>query len=261
MSLSGFSANLGFLWPELSLVDRVYAAKKAGFDAVECHFPYDTPVAELKQALDDTALPMLGLNTRLGGDGDFGVAAIAGRESQAREYIDEAVAYATALSCRHVNVVPGKTSRSTSADAVCIDNLTYACQLAARHRLSIVIEPLNTRSVPGAYLHTLDHAIELITAVDADNLKLMFDCFHMQIMHGNVTSLLLKNLASIAHIQFAAVPDRAEPDSGELDYPVIFGELQRAGWSGFLGAEYHPVTTTDEGLGWLGVYQQELTKQ
>ncbi len=258
MSVSGFSANLGFLWPELDLVDRVQAAKNAGFDAVECHFPYDTPAAEIRQVLEDTQLQMLGLNTRLGGEGDFGVAALPGREAEAIEYIDEAMAYAAAIGCVHINVVPGKIERTEESDAVFTDNLTIACRLAARQQMRVVIEPLNTRSVPGAYLHTLDHGIDLLNRMGAQNLKIMYDFFHMQIMHGNVTTLAIHHLDSIGHIQFSSVPDRSEPGTGELHFPTIFKALAAAGWSGYFGAEYQPATTTDEGLGWLNTYQQEI---
>ena len=255
--MTKFSANLGFLWTELTLPEAIRAAGRAGFEAVECHWPYDFAIADVTAALAETGLPMIGINTRLGVNGpdDFGVTAQPGRVEEARGYIDEAIAYAAAIGCRNINSVAGKTGGTAEAEAVYRDNLAYACDKAAPHGITIVIEPINQRDAPGYHVSHIEKAVETIMAVGAKNLKLMFDCYHTQIMQGDVVNHLKAALPVIGHVQIAAVPDRGEPDSGELNYPFVLSELDKMGWSGFVGAEYRPRTDTDAGLGWMDAYR------
>jgi hydroxypyruvate isomerase len=221
-----FSANLGFLWTELPLPAAIMAAAKAGFDAVECHWPFDVPSSEIMAALTATKLPMLGLNTRRGNvdAGDFGLAACVGREDEARRYIDEAVDYAAAIG---------------------------AGSAAARHDMTVLIEPINQRDVANYHLSTVEAGVATIKQVGLGNIKLMFDCYHIQIMQGDLIRRIEANLDFIGHIQIAAVPDRAEPDHGELAYKDILLALDAAGYDGFIGAEYRPAQSTEAGLGWL----------
>jgi hydroxypyruvate isomerase len=251
-----FSANLGFLWQELSLPDAIRAAKAAGFDAVECHYPYDTPPEAVRQALEETGLPMLGLNTARGdvAAGDNGLAAIPGREDEARRAIDQAIDYAAAISARNVHVMAGKAN-GDEAQATFIANLRYACEHAAKVDVTVLIEPLNHRDAPGYFLRTADQALDIIAAVGAENLKLMFDCYHIQIMQGDLTHRLQAYLPAIGHIQIAAVPDRREPDHGEIDYRHILRFLEILGYDKPIGAEYRPATTTEAGLAWLQAYR------
>ncbi|MFK7861197.1 MAG: hydroxypyruvate isomerase family protein [Granulosicoccus sp.] len=253
-----FSANLGFLWKELSLPDAIQAAAHAGFDAVECHWPYDVAASKVKDALSSAGLPMLGLNTRRGNvdAGDNGVAAIPGRVTEARNYIDESIAYAAAIDCANVHVMAGFTDKSPASEAVFQDNLRYACQNAQAHGITILIEPLNHFDAPGYHLSTLDKALETQSAVSQTNLKIMFDCYHLQIMQGDLTRRLKTHLHCIGHIQIAAVPDRSEPDNGELHYPTIYKALDDMGWTGYIGAEYKPQADTESGLGWLRAYRE-----
>ncbi len=252
-----FSANLGFLWKDLPLPEAIRAARAAGFAAVECHWPYEFSTNAIKAALSETGLPMIGINTRLGVNGidDLGVTAMPGREEEARGYIDEAIAYAAAIGCRNVNAVAGKTGGTDEAESVYRKNLAYACAEAARHGITIVIEPLNERDAPGYHLSLVEVGIKTIEAVAADNLKLMFDIYHVQIMQGDLTERLRATLPHIGHIQFAAVPDRGEPDRGELNYPDLLAALDEMGWDGFVGAEYKPRGTMEEGLGWMSAYE------
>lgn len=255
--MTRFSANLGFLWKELSLPDAIEAAADAGFHAVECHWPYDTPAHSVKAALERTGLPMLGLNTQRGDvdAGDNGVAAIPGREAEARDYIDESITYAAAIGCANVHVMAGFTDKSSPCEATFQANLTYACQTAQTHGITILIEPLNHFDAPGYHLSTLDGALDTLAEVNQSNLKVMFDCYHLQIMQGDLTRRLKTHLDAIGHIQIAAVPDRSEPDTGELHYPSILKALDEMGWTGYVGAEYKPRTDTQAGLGWLAAYQ------
>ncbi|TQV81628.1 hydroxypyruvate isomerase family protein [Denitrobaculum tricleocarpae] len=250
--MSGFSANLGFLWTELSLPEAIRAAARAGFDAVECHCPYDTPVEEVKAALEETGLLMLGINTERGNlaAGDNGVAAIPGREEEARALIDQAIAYAQAIGARNIHVMAGFAQGNAARESF-VENLHYACDRAAEHGITIVIEPLNHYDAPGYFLNNADQAAEIIEAVGAANLKLMFDCYHIQIMQGDITRRLEQFMPIIGHIQIAAVPTRAEPDNGELDYRHVMRSIRALGFTAPVGAEYRPATTTEAGLGWM----------
>ncbi|CCQ74470.1 hydroxypyruvate isomerase family protein [Magnetospira sp. QH-2] len=252
-----FSANLGFLWKDIALPDAIRAAKRAGFEAVECHWPYDFSTDSVNQALNDTGLPMVGINTRLGINGidDLGVCAMPGREAEAKGYIDEAIAYAVAIGCRNINAVAGKTGSTDEAEAVYRRNLAYACAEAAKHDKTIVIEPLSHRAAPGYHLSNVEKGLETIKAVGVANLKLMFDVFHVQVMQGDLIERLRATLPHIGHIQIAAVPDRGEPDQGEVNYPDLLAALDDMGWDGYVGAEYHPRGTMEQGLGWLKAYQ------
>ncbi len=251
--MTQFSANLGFLWSDLSLPDAIRAAKAAGFDAVECHWPFEVPAEDVKAALDETGLTMLGLNT-IRGDvaaGDNGTAAIPGREQEAKAAIDQAIDYAARIGTPNVHVMAG-IAGGPKAHATFISNLTYACEQASKHGITILIEPLNHYDAPNYFLATSEQAKAIILEVGAPNLKLMFDCYHLQIMEGDLVRRLEKMLPLTGHIQFASVPDRGTPDHGEVNYDFIFEMTEKLGWTAPLGAEYKPgATPTDETLGWL----------
>lgn len=255
-----FSANLGFLFTELDLPDAIRAAAKAGFDAVECHFPYAFDPADVSAALRETGLPMLGLNT-LPGDlsaGDFGLAALADREEEARAEITRAVDYAAAIGAGAVHVMAGKTDGGTAARAMYHANLGFACDLAAKHGITILIEPINHRDVPGYHLSRVEQAAAIIAEMDRPNLRLMFDCYHTQIMQGDLTRRLETHLPIIGHVQIAAVPDRGEPDLGEVDFGWLMRKLADMGHDRPVGAEYKPRSgNTGDGLGWLTEFSGE----
>jgi len=248
--MARFSANLGFLWTELSLPDAIRAAARAGFDAVECHRPYSNPSFELKAVLEETGLPMVGINTQGGEDG-FGVAAVPGQEKLAKTEIEQAVDYAEATGTSHVHVLAGRSVNDAAARQTYVDNLTFAAKLAESVGVNLVIEPLNHRDAPDYFLTSVEQAIEIIDEVGAPNLRLMFDCYHVQIMQGDLVRRLESCLPTIGHIQFASVPDRHEPDEGEVSYERLIAFIDRIGYDGFIGAEYQPRRGTEEGLGWL----------
>lgn len=247
-----FSANLGFLWNDLPLPDAIRAASMAGFDAVECHWPYDVPAEDVAAALAETGLPMLGLNTRRGDldAGENGVAALPGREDDARAVIDEAITYAVAIQASNIHVMAGFAAGQAAHDSF-IANLDYACTAAATHGITILIEPLNHYDAPGYFLNGTAQAKAIIDEVGASNLKLMFDCYHIQRLEGNLTNKLTDLLPIIGHIQFASVPDRGAPDHGEINYQHIYAHLATLGYDAPLGAEYKPDGDTDKSLGWL----------
>lgn len=245
-----FSANLGFLWADRPLPEAIRAAKAAGFDAVECHWPYDTPAAQVVAALAATGLPMLGLNTRRGGAGENGLAALPHRAAEARAAIDEALAYARAIGARHVHVMAG-IADGPAALAAFRASLRHACAAAAPHGITILIEPLNRYDAPGYFLTTTAQAAAIIADLALPNLRLMFDCYHVQIMEGDLCRRLTALCPLIGHIQFAGVPDRGPPDRGEVNYRHVFEHIEGLGHTGPLGAEYRPGADTGATLGWM----------
>ncbi len=250
-----FSANLGFLWTGLDLPDAVRAAARAGFDAVECHWPYATPPQDLVAALRETGLPLLGLNTVRGdaAAGDFGLTALPGRMAEARAAIDAALAYADAADAQAVHVMAGKADGPEAGRAF-RDGLARACDRAGSR--TILIEPINPHDAPGYFLQTTDHARQIIRDVAAPNLKLMFDCYHVARTEGDVLARLEQLLPVIGHIQFAAVPDRGPPDHGALEYGAVFRAIDALGWDRPLGAEYRPGPDTGATLGWMAAARQ-----
>ena len=251
-----FSANLGFLWKESPLVEAVRRAKAAGFDAVEFHCPYDVPAETLRAALAGTGLPAIGINTRAGdvGAGDFGLAALPGREAEARAAIDEALPYADAIGAFYVHVTAGRPGEEQMkpARAAYLDALDYAAVAAERLGKIILIEPLNRFDAPGYFLRSSSQAAEIISELKRDNAKILFDCYHAQISEGDLTRRIEKLLPLIGHIQIAGVPSRTEPDEGEVAYDRLLKTVEAMGYRAHVGAEYSPRSgTVEKGLGWL----------
>ncbi len=250
--MTKFSANLGFLWNNLPLPEAIGKAKEAGFDAVEAHWPYDTPAEDVLAALKETGLPMLGINTVRGNlkAGETGLSALKGREEEAQRAINQAVSYAAQIGAKDVHVMAGNRCDGAATDPF-VSNLSYACDLAAVHGIGILIEPINHHDIPDYFLRTTGQAVDLINRVNKPNLKMMFDCYHVQIMEGDISRKLETLMPYIGHIQIAAVPSRVEPDEGELDYRYIFAKLDELGYEVPLGAEYKPRRTVEYGLDWL----------
>ena len=189
--MTKFSANLGFLWTELALPDAIEAAAAAGFDAVECHWPYDIPSQDVVKALQKTGMKMLGINTVRGNaeTGDSGLSAVPGREVEARAAIDQAIDYAAEISALNVHVMAGRAS-GKDAHATFVSNLRHASVAAAAHGIGILIEPINSYDIPGYFLNTTGQARDIIAEVGADNVKLMFDCYHVQLIEGDLSHRL-----------------------------------------------------------------------
>ncbi|WP_265508956.1 hydroxypyruvate isomerase family protein, partial [Paracoccus rhizosphaerae] len=243
-------ANLGFLWAELPLPDAIAAAARAGFAAVECHWPYDTPPSDVRAALEAASLEMLGLNTPRGRPGENGLAALPGREADARAAIDLAIAYAREVDCKAIHVMAGR-AEGPIAEETYLRNIDYACRTAPD--LTILIEPLNHRDAPGYFLTRTDRAAALIGCAGHPNLRMMFDCYHVAITEGDVAQRLRTHLPLIGHVQVASVPDRGTPDHGLLDYRAIFSLLDALDWRRPIGAEYRPTGPTADTLDWLAL--------
>jgi hydroxypyruvate isomerase len=253
------SANLGFLWTDLPLPDAIRAAADAGFDAVECHFPYDVDPAAITAAVAQTGLPMLGLNTAPGSTptGSSGLAAVPGHEPETRRLIDQAVDYAATIGCAHVHVMAGRAS-GPAARVTYLSNLEHAVSRADDADVRVVIEPINQRDMPGYFLSEVEQAADVIAEITGTPstdppapLGIMFDCYHVQITQGDLLRRFEAHLPLIGHVQFAGVPQRGEPDDSEVDYAWLLTRFVAAGYSGYAGAEYRPATTTEAGLGWM----------
>lgn len=250
-----FSANLGFLWSELSLPDAIRAAAANGFAAVEMHWPYDCPVQDQRSALEETGLPLLGLNTHRGDveGGENGLCAVVGRKADARATIDQAIEHGVTLGTKCVHVMGGNASGPEAHDTF-LENLSYACSAALAHDITVLIEPLNAFDAPNYFLRNTAQAIEIIGEVNKPNLKLMFDCYHVGRTEGDVLHWLDQALPHTGHIQFASVPDRGAPDNGVLDYGPVFDRINALGWHSPLGAEYKPNGPTEPTLAWMKVF-------
>lgn len=250
MTPSRISANLGFLWADRPLPQAIRAAAAAGFDAVECHFPFSEDREAVLDALSETGLPMLGLNTRRGEPGESGLAALPGRERDARAAIDEALDWAAALGARHVHVMAG-VAQGAEAEAAFRANLAWGAKRAAERGRILVIEPLNPHDAPGYFLRGTGQAAALLRELARPEVRLLFDCYHVQRTEGDLTSRLRRLLPFIGHVQIAGAPDRGRPDQGEIAYDRLIPALRALGYDGWIGAEYRPEGPEEESLGWL----------
>ena len=261
-----FAANLSLMYPELPFLDRFAAAARDRFTAVECQFPYAFAPAELAARLADHGLQLVLMNAPAGGadcaamataweQGARGTAALPGREAEFRAGVHEALRYAEALDCPHIHVLAGIVPLGVERESLkdlCAGNLRWAAAEAARAGRKVLIEPTNLRDVPRYFLNRQDHAHELLDVVQADNLQVLMDLYHCQIVEGDVATKLQRYLPTgrVAHVQIAGVPGRHEPDRGELHYPFLFETLDALGYRGWVGCEYRPAADTSAGLAW-----------
>ncbi len=246
------AANLGWLFAERPFLERFGAAAAAGFDAVELLAPYEHAAAAVRAELQRFGLTQLGINAPSGRDGESGLAALPGREPEWRETFARALDYAVAIGARSVHCLAGcvPPEKRPAAETVFVGNLTAAAAEAAKAGLMLLIEPLNLRDRPDYFLTRVEHAADVVRKVGAPNLRIQFDFYHVQIMSGDLTRRFEAHLPSIGHVQVASVPERREPDEGEVNYPHILAALDRLGYAGFVGCEYRPRGRTEDGLVW-----------
>jgi hydroxypyruvate isomerase len=252
-----FAANLSTLFQELPILERIGAASKAGFKAVELWFPYEIDAAEFKRSLEQHNVVCVGINSPAGNpaNGDWGLAVEPLRRAQFEQSVHQAMAYAKAIDCPKVHVmaglVPEGHSRIEAWDTY-RQNIAKACEIAHDYGRVVLVEPLNSIDRPAYLLHRQRQAIELIKSLnEPDNLAIMVDIFHVQREQGNIVECLHETLPYAGHLQIADVPGRHEPGTGEINFPFVFGELQRAGYDGWIGCEYFPAKTTLDGLSWI----------
>jgi hydroxypyruvate isomerase len=251
-----FSANLHFLFGEVPFLDRFSAAARAGFQAVEFPDPYRHPPDELAARLREHRLTCVLLNFPMGdrARGEMGIACLPDRVEEFRGGVVRAIEAARALGCPRLNCMAGRQPSGVDPDrvrATLVQNLRVAAAACAAAGLEVCLEPLNDRDNPDIFVRGTQQALALIDEVGAPNLNLQFDCYHMQIMEGGLLAALERLLPRIGHIQIGDVPGRHEPGSGELPYPALFALLDRLGYQGWVGAEYHPSKRTEETLGWF----------
>lgn len=249
------SANLGFMWPDRPLLQRIEAAGRAGFKAVELHWPYDVPAAETKAACAAAGVELLGINTVVGNQpGDFGLAALPGREQDFAAAFQQSLDYCVGSGASAIHAMAGVVADGPEANATIVSNITKASRLAADAGVTVLLEAINPRDKAGYFYHRVERVAEVIAEVGADNVRMMFDAYHVGAGQGDVIRRLEKHLPLIGHIQIAAVPSRAEPDEGELNYPAIFDAIESVGYTGWVGCEYRPRGDTDAGLRWRDTF-------
>ena len=251
-----FAANLTMLFNEVPFLDRFEMAAKSGFKAVEFLFPYPFPATDIMQKLDQHQLTLV-LHNLPAGDweaGERGIACHPERKEEFRAGVAKAIEYAKVLGVHQLNCLAGKIptgSDITVVHATFVENLRYATSELKKANLRLLIEPINTFDIPGFFLNTTHQAIDILSEVGADNLFVQYDIYHAQRMEGELANTIEKNLAKIAHIQLADNPGRNEPGTGEINYAYLFKFLDRLGYSGWVGCEYKPATSTEAGLGWI----------
>jgi 2-dehydrotetronate isomerase len=250
-----FAANISTMFTERPFAERVQAAADAGFKAVECQFPYEASAAELEARLDRAGLDLVLLNTPAGdfAAGERGLAGLPGREAEFRAGLERALDYASRLGCPQIHVMAGVQPQSIGKEE-CLGtykaNLRIAAEACGRAGKTALIEPINTRDIPGYLLNTPAEGAAIIAELRADALRLQFDFYHAQIMTGDLARGFERHLPIIGHVQIAGVPERHEPDTGEINYPYLFELMDRLGYAGWVGCEYFPAGRTERGLGW-----------
>jgi len=246
-----FAANISTLFTELPFLDRIAAAKAAGFAAVEFQSPYGVPVAELAARLEHSALPAVLFNAPMGAAGERGLAAQPGRERDFDASIETALDYARTIGTKQIHVLAGLAAGERAAqEAVYVANLKRAAERAARDGVTLLIEPLNARDNPGYFLNSTAMAVGLLDRVARANVGLQFDLYHCQISEGNLAQHARDLFGRYPHVQIANVPGRHEPGLGEIHFPFLFDLLDELGYAGWIGCEYRPKADTLAGLGW-----------
>jgi len=250
------AANIGMLFADRPPLERVGAAAAAGFSAIEFQVPYATAASDMKSEIGRHQLTVLGINTGLGREGESGLAAVPGREQDFAAQLRQALDYAAAIGGSAIHCMAGVVppEQRPVAEKTFVANLKKGAPLAVEKNITLLIEPINSRDRPNYFLTRAEHAAAVIDQVGEPNVKMQFDFYHQQIAGGDVLTRFEKHLPWIGHIQIAAVPSRAEPDDGELNYPAILAAIDRLGYKGWVAGEYKPRGRTEDGLGWARPY-------
>lgn len=253
-----FAANLSMLYTEHAFLDRFQAAAEDGFKGVEFMFPYAWPADELALRLRDAGLQQVLFNAPPGREdaGERGLACLPGRQAEFRDGVERALDYAEALSCPRVHVMAGLAPRDmdrAQLREVYVANLAWAAATAAKAGRDVLMEPINTRDIPGYFLNRQADAHAIVQEIGAANLKVQMDLYHCQIVEGDLEMRIREYVPTgrVGHMQIAGVPARHEPDAGEVNYPHLFRVLDDVGYDGWIGCEYRPANGTRAGLGWL----------
>lgn len=259
MSAPKFSANLSMMFQEVPFMERFAAAAEAGFKAVEFMFPYDYPLADLQNVLSSNGLDFVLINLPAGdfASGERGIAGNPARQSEFRAGVDRAIEYAQGLGVKQVNCLVGKTWSDVpmvEQRRVMVENLRFAAEALAAKNIRLLVEPLNSRDVPGFFLDTTTKVFSILDEVAHPNAYLQYDVYHAQRMEGELTGILKENLPRISHIQIADNPGRHQPGTGEINYRWLLAEFLAMGYTGYIGLEYVPMPDSIGSLGWLRDY-------
>jgi 2-dehydrotetronate isomerase len=251
-----FAANLSMMFNEVPFLDRFEAAARAGFSAVEFLFPYEYSPEEVASKAKNAGVQIVLFNMPAGNwaAGERGLTGIPGREQEFRDNVTKAVTYAKALGVPRIHAMAGVASAGAdlaACKATLIANLKYAAAELAKHDLTLLLEAINTRDMPGFFVNTQKESHAICEAVGAPNMKMQMDLYHMQVMEGDLATSLKRYAPMCGHIQIAGCPERNEPDTGEVRYEYLFTMLDAIGYQGWLGCEYRPAGKTTEGLRWL----------
>jgi hydroxypyruvate isomerase len=251
-----FAANLTMMFNEVPFPQRFAAAAAAGFKAVEFLFPYDHTPQEVASWLDQNGLDNVLFNLPPGdwAAGERGIASLPGREEEFRAGVAKGIEYARALGTKRVHMMAGLVPAGADPAvhrATYLANLRHAAREVGKHGISLLIEPINGRDMPGYFLHTQADGHALREECGEPNVKVQMDFYHAQIVEGDLAMTFKNNFAGIGHVQIASVPARNEPDDGEVNYPYLFRLLDELGYDGWIGCEYRPRGKTEDGLGWL----------
>jgi hydroxypyruvate isomerase len=253
-----FAANISLMFNEHAFLDRFEAAAQAGFTAIEFLFPYDHPVEVIAERLERNGLTQALFNLPPGdwAAGEKGFAALPEKFGELQQSLRTALPYAQATGVKRLHLMSGVADRGDPGAVEAFrKSVAWAAEFLSPHGIDVVLEPLNKRDNPGYFLDDFGFARDQIVDLKIPNLKLQFDFYHCQIMHGDVTMRLREMMPVIGHVQIAGVPSRHEPDPGEeLNHPFLFEELDRLGYTGFVGCEYRPRGNTVDGLGWFKPY-------
>jgi hydroxypyruvate isomerase len=249
-----FAANATMMYGEYPFLDRFAAAARDGFRAIECQYPYDHPAAEIKARLDAHGLTLELINVPPGNKGERGLAVHPGREDEFRQSVGKALDYARILGCPRVHVLAGAVAPEADrarCRATYVENLRWAASEARAAGVTALVEPISQRTIPNYFLNRQDDGHAICREVDSPALKVQMDLFHCRVVEGDVAATIREYVGNVAHIQVAGVPDRHEPDEGELDYAPLFKLIDELGYAGWIGCEYRPRAGTSEGLGWV----------
>ena len=250
-----FAANLTTLFTELDFADRFAAAADAGFEAVEILFPYEHPADQVAEQLTSHGLELALINLPPGEQHERGLAGIPGREDAFWASMETGLDYAERTGCQTLHVMAGLVELDDRVLDTYLGNLRRAADLARERGRTFTIEPLSPRAMPGYLLDSVTLARLVLAELRHPNVRLQLDLFHAQQTDGDLTVLIAELGADLGHVQIAAVPDRHEPDHGEIDYRWLLARIDESGYQGWVGCEYHPAAGTTAGLGWLAAYR------
>lgn len=257
--MNTYAANLSTIFTEIPFIERFRKAKEAGFQFIECQFPYELPADTILAELEKHQLSLVLINLYAGdwGNGERGLSIFPNRYEEFKETVAKGIEYALALGVSKLHclagVIPPQADKELARKTY-IDNLTYAAKQMAPHQLTLLIEPINQYDIPGYFLNDIDEAARIIEEINLPNLRLQFDFYHIQRIQGNLLSTFAKYQDKIEHIQIADVPGRHQPNTGEIHYKTVLAEVEKSAYKGYIGLEYIPLGKSEDSFAWIKAF-------